>query len=191
MNNTPFYGLIAYKCNSVDSCMGCVQDRFNSEFQSEFMLNRAQLVEKITRILYTDKKNSYGEADHEFQIICNGFLVYNEVSGYVDNGPLELYTTATPEDEQNQEGYDAAEALGDQMALDAQNIMEEARALMEKRIADEKAEAEAAKLAAQKAAKELADKKKAEKEAAKEENERLEFERLQKKFGNQTPSTNE
>lgn len=191
MNSPPLYSLIAYKCNSVDSCMGCVQDRFNSEFDSEFMMNRTQLVEKITRIMYADKKNSYGEAEHDFQIVCDGFLVYDDVNGSINNGPLDLYYKSTPEPEQIDADYDAAEALGEQMGADALIIMQESRALVDKRLYDENAAALLKKLVVQKAAQDAAHKKKAEKEAAKEDNERLEYERLQKKFNPNPLNENE
>lgn len=180
MNKISYYGLIAYKCNSYDSCRGCTMASYNSGFDSYFSLNHTDLVEKISKIMYADKKSGYNEADHEFQILFDGLLVYDGVSGYPSNELFNRYWANTPEDEQTEEEYNAAENDGEQMAADALIIMQEAMALADKRLHDEQA-------AVVLAEKEATRKENVAIRLAKDAKDLIEYKRLQKKFNPQSP----
>lgn len=184
MNKVSYYALIAYKCNSYDSCRGCTMASYNSGFDSYFSLDYTELVANISKIMYADRNNGYNEADHSFQILFDGLLVYDDISDYSSNALLDRYWAATPADERTDREYDAAEKGGEQMGADALIIMQEAKALVDKRIYDEK-------MAAHLVEKEATRKNNLAIKLAKEEKDRLEYERLQKKFNPQTPDTDE
>lgn len=184
MNKISYYGLIAYKCNSYDSCLGCTMASYNSGFDSYFSLNYTDLVEKISKIMYADKKGGYNEADHEFQILFDGLLVYDDMSGYLSNELLDRHLNSTSKNERTNEEYNAVENDGEQMAADALIIMQEARALVDKRLHDERA-------AVVLAEKEATRKKNVTIKLAKDAEDLVEYERLQKKFNPQSPDDDE
>ena len=151
----PVYSLIAYKHNNVDTCRGCVMDRFDSDFELRTTVNETELIEAWATLLKRNRDRERGDASYELTLL-------------VDGADADLESELTGDD------WDAWNAKNDLRI----RFESAAQAAYEKRVETEQA---AQALAAQRATQQA----EAAREAARlqaEMEERATFERLKVKF---------
>lgn len=66
------YSLIAYKSNSVDTCRGCVMDRFDSDFELQTTTEESELVARWAQLLKRNRDRTRGEGGFDITLLING-----------------------------------------------------------------------------------------------------------------------
>jgi len=64
--------ILAYKSDTIDTCMGCVMARFSSDFKWKSSMSRNDMIQFLADLLFADKRKKYGEDSYEITFLING-----------------------------------------------------------------------------------------------------------------------
>jgi len=103
---------------------------YSSAFESHAIYNREDLVKKIAEIMYGDTSGGHSEADHDFQVLLNGILIYDSIEYGASHGYLDHFYAITPQSEQTEEEIEIAEKMASTIDADIQAVMVEANVLV-------------------------------------------------------------
>ncbi len=66
------FTIMAYKQDNIDTCMGCVVGRYDSDFQWKSTTDEAEVTQFIASILVEDSQLDHYECEHEITFLIDG-----------------------------------------------------------------------------------------------------------------------